>query len=212
MTDPRDGTFVHRKGGAAIETIQFPASLEKGSAIVIAGESGCGKSWFAKKTLPSMHPCASFLYYELDSGDIPSEIFQEPENEELGRLYQQSMKVLQANGSANATVYDAISELSLRNNAKRNQAARAIFVKVTGKAVARNSVVADWWTNATHKLDKLGIIIDEVGKSPDLARGFVDTVRHILCEIHNKGLATEVMLVLVGSGLDDSLPMTAQIC
>jgi ABC-type oligopeptide transport system ATPase subunit len=198
---PWDGTFVHKKGGAVIETIQFPASLEKGSAIVITGESGCGKSWFAKKTIPSMHPCASFLYYELDSGDIPTDIFQ-PENKELGRLYQQSMKVLQANGGANAKVYDAISELSWRNNAKRNKAARAIFDKVIGKAVTRNGIVEAWWTNATHRLDKLGIIIDEVGKSPDLARGLVDEVRHILCEIHNKGLAIEVMLVLVGSGLD----------
>lgn len=75
----------------------------------------------------------------------------------------------------------------------------------------RNIVAREWWANPNSlRVKKLVIIIDEIGKLPDLARGLVDEVRIISQKY--KTHANELLIVLVGSGLDglieeDSIPI-----
>ena len=77
--------------------------------------------------------------------------------------------------------------------------------------MSRNEVASNWWKNPTVRIQKLVIIIDEIGKLPDLARGLVDEVR-IISQNFEKIYAEKVLIVLVGSGLDgliqaDSIPL-----
>jgi len=72
------------------------------------------------------------------------------------------------------------------------------------KVLAGSADASAWWMaeNACETVKKLVVVIDELGKAPDFARGFVDEVRTIYAEISKCGLAQKVLLVLVGSGFE----------
>jgi len=192
---------------ATKDKFYFPADLTKGQAVVISGESGSGKSWFAKKFLPKQLDGASFIYHELGDTDPKSKdkatpgAFR-PRDEVLGFAYQRAMKDLFTKGWRSTLVYEAVSELSRKNNKERNAAALDKFERLMMEAVRKNPTVEAWWHTPSHKLEELVIILDEAGKEPELARGLVDEVRQINVDICNKGLAEKVLLVLVGAGLD----------
>jgi hypothetical protein len=85
--------------------------------------------------------------------------------------------------------------------------ATEMMVKFVRKTLVSTDKASSWWecfssNDDCETLDQLIIILDEVGKVPELALGLVDEVRHILIKIQNNGLAKSAMLVLVGSGLD----------
>lgn len=71
-----------------------------------------------------------------------------------------------------------------------------------------NSDVWNWWnlgekSYGEHIAEKLVLVIDEVGKNPDLASGLVSIVRQVYHDITvTNEKAKEVLLVLVGSGSD----------
>ena len=183
--------------------VNFSQDMAKSAAAVITGESGSGKSWFVKKWLPLKYPDASFIYHEIDDYDAKGFDYFPQRNKKLGEEFQNVMKDLCGIGKVDSEVYQAISELSRHNNFKRNYAAGNRFDKIVKKAVEKNSTVASWWDNPKHcTLEELVIILDEMGKAPNLGRGIVDEVRQISIRICNKKLAKKVMIVIVGSGLD----------
>ena len=51
-------------------------------------------------------------------------------------------------------------------------------------------------------IEKLLVVINEVGKGPKLTRGFVDSVRNIYLKFNKEHIAKKALMVLVGSGLD----------
>ena len=185
----------------------FALDLTKSAAVVITGESGSGKSWFVKKWLPSMHPNASFIYHELDDDDAKGFGDFQPKDERLENAYQNAMEDLGEIDKLDSEVYQAVNELSRQNNFERNESARERVDKILEKAVKNDSTVERWWENPEHcRLEELVIILDDMCKAPNLVRGIVDEVRQISIRICNRKLAKNVMLVIVGSGLDYYLP------
>ena len=106
-------------------------------------------------------------------------------------------------------VYDAVCDLSRRKNSRRNQSAMKIMNTFVKQSLKSSTLASSWWecfndnkTARCASIDQLIIIFDDVGKIPEFSLGLVDDVRHLLIDIHNKRLAKDIMLVLVGSGLD----------
>jgi hypothetical protein len=190
------------------EAVSFPTDLGKSKACIISGESGSGKSWFATRCIPGKFPNASVIYYELSDDDMQLQSeWNDFATAGMRQLYKDCIRELRDQGQMRTEVYDAICELSRRNNVYRNDAAVAMMVKCVQKTLRSSPVASSWWrclhNEATcETLDELIIIFDEVGKIPEFALGLVDEVRHTLINIHNRGLAKNTMLVLVGSGLD----------
>lgn len=186
--------------------VHFSADVTKCAAVVIAGESGSGKSWFAKNWLPNEHPDAYFIYHELDDGDAKFDTHAEdPPDEALAFACHRAM--IKLKGYCDTPLYGFISAVLEENNILRNQLARRKVEEMILKALSGNATTRKWWEDskerkAVHTLEKLIIIVDEVGKSPELARGIVDDVRNICNSILDRGLAKKAILVLVGSGLD----------
>ena len=195
----RDLVIPEEKGMLAST---FPVDLTKGNAKIITGESGSGKSWFAKHWLPHKHPDASFIYHELTDEDAEKFGNFGAQSEHLAEAYKTVMRLLMVNGNNATRVYSAVSELSRLNNKSRNEAAVELFEEIIQKTLHMNATASEWWERPRHTLEKLVIILDEMGKKPDFARAIVDQVRHISIDICRRKLAKNVMIVLVGSGLD----------
>jgi len=190
--------------------VAFSLDYSKAQALVVVGESGAGKSWYAKKFLWRRFEGASFIYCML--GDDIALSGHEPENPELLSACSLALGLL------HRTVYeienhkvwfDAVSEISRRNNKTRNQSVVKRFDELVQAKMVDSEDTKRWWarfsSNAPEKaepLKKLVIIIDEVGKDPELSRGLVDEVRVIYNKIRARNMAEDVLLVLVGSGLE----------
>lgn len=193
------------------DSIDFIADLTKGYAYVVSGESGAGKTWFAKKWLPHKFKKASFIYHSLD--DMDKIQFEKSKNPQLGKLCQDAMKYLKFHHDGDPQpVYEAISELSRRNNESRNKAAFSKFNDLVQKSFHGYNDLEEWWNKSwtstdansvtQEPLEQLIIVIDEMGKDTHLARGIVDEVRKIYTRIFNHGVAKQPLIFLVGSGLD----------
>ncbi|CAB9513469.1 expressed unknown protein [Seminavis robusta] len=189
--------------------IAFNLDYSKGQALVITGESGAGKSWYAKRYLSRKFKDASFIYCELGDGGALSGY--EPKDRVLSSACSHALGILHPRSYADPTysdLLDAVSEVSRRNNDGRNDAAIKRFGELVG-ARMESSETKRWWARfsdsdvqATETLEELVVIIDEAGKDPELARGLVDEVRVIYNRIRARNMAKDVMLVLVGSGLE----------
>lgn len=188
----------------------FCTDPAKSKAVVIAGESGSGKSWFAKYHLPIKHPEANFIYYEIDQQDVVDGGWEENSctDEFLSQILKKCIQALVRRGFQGSVLFHAVCELARRNNTPRNTRATNLLEKFILKALATSEIAKEWWESASldhpsrQTMDKLIIILDEVGKMPQVALGLVDEVRRISYGILNRGLAKQVMMVLVGSGLD----------
>jgi hypothetical protein len=130
-------------------------------------------------------------------------------------MYNDCMRTLRGQGQMGSKIYDAVCELSRRKNYRRNQSAMNMMNTFVKKSLKASTLASSWWecfsdnnTARCESVDQLIIIFDEVGKIPAFALGLVDEVRHLLIDIHNKRLAKDIILVLVGSGLDGYLKRT----
>jgi predicted kinase len=189
--------------------VSFPTDLEKSKACVISGESGSGKSWFAKRYIPSKFPNASVISYELADTDQAEWNDMATPEDTSQIIYRYCIKALRDAGQMGSKVFHAVCELSRRNNSCRNQSAINLMVTLVQRALKSSALATSWWkyfsnneNNCQTTLDQLIIILDEIGKVPQFALGLVDEVRNILITLQYRGLARHTMLVLVGSGLD----------
>ena len=198
---------------------KFTEDTRKAVAIVVTGESGSGKTSFAKQYLQRKFKDASFIYKEIGTKDVKKYC-----EERCRKGKDKKWIVFQAQLKATITAmrekgefdeygiaYRTVAELSRKQNSERNDHASRFLDYLIKVAMERNAVALEWWNSHSLRMKQLVIIIDEIGKLPDLARGLVDEVR-IISQKYKKTHAKEVLIVLVGSGLDglievDSIPI-----
>ena len=193
--------------------VGFPPDPRKSYAYVVTGESGSGKTWFVTQSLRRQNNLAeaSFIYKEIDDDDVKKvRGMRSCQKEAISDVYREVLRELYMKDGPDGAIYNFIAEMSRKHNQKRNTSATECLKELIAKSLQRNGDAIDWWNNPSVRLDQLVIIIDEVGRLPDLGRGLVDEVR-IITETYRATHAEKVMLVLVGSGLDglirqDSIP------
>jgi hypothetical protein len=179
--------------------------MSKGAALVVTGESGSGKSWFAKYFVPNKlgKDDTAHIYYTLSDEDVAN--FQPEKSDPTVRhACKVGMHHLDSMGMSSTPVYEYVSELSSRINSERNREARKLLKSIISKVLKDSKDASTWWeaTESPVTVKKLIVVVDEVGKAPGLARGLVDEVRNFYDDITGRGRAEKVLLVLVGSGLD----------
>jgi hypothetical protein len=184
--------------------ISFPTDVTKSEAFIISGESGSGKSWFAKQYIPNKFPEASIIYYELSDDDMT---ILDMETFKMTEVYEDCIRALRDVVQPRSKVFKAVGDLLQKNYSDRDRFATNMMVECVGKALRSSDIASSWWDSLSNKapckkLDQLIIIFDEVGKNLDFTLGLVEEVRNILMNIQYKGLAEDAMLVLVGTGLD----------
>ena len=201
---------------------------DKSYALVVAGESGSGKSVFS--CLESMERGFTPLYMLLrmnknkrenegedKKGDEESnkeekeegkrtdvsEIYPRKPNNEFPRIHKFLQGVLNVHKEKSSNHIDVIYSLKTKLNVSRNNWAREILKQAfkkfcEGDANARSWSEGCWSSDALPS--KVALILDEA-TDIDLVEGLIDTVRQTYREMD--GLVKEqIILVLVGTGLD----------
>ena len=197
--------LVAAQSKSQLDGICFSNDKAKGYAQIISGESGSGKSWYAKYALPAKFPNASFIYHEVsdeEARELMPKVANCRPDEVLSDAYGEALSILSSQGLFGHKAYNVISELARENNRTRNGIATEFLKDAITKVLATKHHANAWWTNPpSETIDELVIILDEIGKIPYVARGLVDEVRQIYCGIVGDR-AEKVLLVLVGAGID----------
>jgi hypothetical protein len=207
---PWDKNLVVPFGGSDLNRIAFCSDSSKGSAIVVSGESGSGKTWFAQKYIPNKLGTQdlALIYCSIQDDDEYDRIKSDNTLKNQRMACEKGMRYLYDEKRSNCKVYECLSNLSMEYNKERDTLAyRWLKDKITS-ALDDDDLAKEWWnSNATSKLqlkpiEKLVLVVDEVGKNPELARALVSIVRKLYQDIIRSNKANQVLLVLVGSGLD----------
>lgn len=205
---------------------RYEEVLDKSAALIITGESGSGKSWYVQHNLRDELQCNSssgaFVYVEADAEmykrnfAVASEKFYDPtEDPEMTEvLYNLAMQALGEIGLLEGRIYDTIRMKSTQYSLVRNSAAWQTLQDLVAEKLSGNIFAKDWWDQlVTHEhnrrihgpcslVDELVIVIDDMGKIPECARGLLHEIRDIHRRLSVLVKGTKVQLVIVGSGLE----------
>ena len=203
-----DESFVEPTNKDDLDSIVFHSDSSKASALIVSGESGSGKTWFAQKYIPNKlgKQDLALIYHTISDDDGHKLIKSDESLKNQKMACGHGMYHLIEVGRTNSDIYPCLSNLSMEYNTNRDSLAYGWLKETIGKQFIGDKVVHDWWnsdedTAKFQPIEKLVLVVDEVGRSPELARGLVSIVRKLYQHLRmNK--AKQVMLVLAGSGLD----------
>jgi ABC-type ATPase with predicted acetyltransferase domain len=100
-------SFVVAEDPSQLDNVNFPVDMSKGAALVVTGESGSGKSWFAKYFVPNKlgKQDPAHIYYTLSDKDVANLL---PENSDP--MFRHACKVgmhhLDYMGMSDTPVYE----------------------------------------------------------------------------------------------------------
>ena len=209
----------------------FDDDPTKTQVYVVAGESGSGKSRFAVNAFPNERH--SILRYSLRAESRIGSDKKPGENEDAvskqrseieltfnAQLDDEATEYLRTfielitlelfNGNmAEKAIYSSIRAISNDINQHRNTWALALGRKMLDAAIAgmESNDIERWYEGREGgedvMLEKLVIVFDECGRSPDFVAGIIATARDsFLPKLRQKKLAHNFALVLCGSGLE----------
>ena len=146
----------------------------------------------------------ALVYYSVQDNDGHREIIADDSIKKHSMACQKCMNYL-AEVRGEGRVYRCVSNLSMKYNKYRDQKSYKWLNERIGAIMNQDDDTKKWWNSDArtkyNPVDKLVVVVDEVGKNPELARGLVSKVRDIYGDI-TSWKARNVLLVLVGSGLD----------
>jgi hypothetical protein len=228
LPEPEDGvvSYIHELVDAVpkdyANMLVLPPDRTKGAALVVAGESGSGKSWFVQHTLRNRvieKQNSVFLYHCLADNELRDDNpcpKLEKHDKEVAHVLGQAMRVLHNNGIMVGKVYDMLSERSMSFNKTRNDWAKKLLYEIIERKLRGSddrSRLLDWWAGRDEgSVKRLVLALDEGGKDLDFARGLVDGVRCIYADLALKGVAPTVMLCVSGSGLERVIDIDSSHC
>eukprot|EP00978_Attheya_sp_CCMP212_P026867 scaffold89101_cov65-Attheya_sp.AAC.2 len=182
-----------------------PAS--KAQAIVIAGESGSGKSRFIMDQLYKEK--FAILRYSFTKNDYKDKT-PVSENLEYGRFIAMDSMEFYDMKKTETDLYKNIRSIAKIINKTRDtwafEKATTILQELISSLHTEGEDDASNWLNQQLggekiKLDRLAIVFDECGNHMEFVYGMISSLRdHILPKFGN--LASSVVLVLCGTGLD----------
>ena len=182
----------------------------KSQAIVVAGESGSGKTTFSRKGVKRRLRLRSnehvgVIYMSLSPERIeeiekkfsPSKPVDDKVADRLLRFligqclmelyYFGQSNTQNENDDSNDHVHEFLSDLHSRLNKDRNGMARQLYDESIEEFFSRKSAekYKSWWEgrNTDIVLDGLIIVLDEAGRHESLARGLIDISRDIVAEV-----------------------------
>ena len=225
---PTKREYVQVHGVNEFDNLDSNIQNDKSYALVVAGESGSGKSVFS--CLESMERGFIPLYMLLrmsknqrenegedKKGDEESnkeekgegkrtdvsEVYARKPESEFPHIHKFLQGVLNVHKEKSSNHIDVIDSLKTKLDVSRNKWAREILKQAfkkfcEGDANARSWSEGCWSSDALPS--KVALILDEA-TDIDLVEGLIDTVRQTYREMN--GLVKEqIILVLVGTGLD----------
>lgn len=203
---PWDETLVVPMNEADLDLVKLVVDPSMGTALVVSGESGSGKTWFAQNYVPHKlgKQDLALIYHSLDSYDGYKRIHEDPQVKEYTMACHFSMCSLMDAGLGSGEVYDCVSKISMQYTCDRDASAYQWLQDTIGDFLRYDKSAQNWWSGSgSPTLEKMVIVIDEVDKNPELACGLITIARQVYEDIivTNKK-AKQVLLVLVGSGSD----------
>ena len=211
--------------------LNFDLSPNKSQAIVVAGESGSGKTTFSRYGVRrllqkeeherdrtgviylTIRPTSRHKNMELkeqrgeysDAGVLLRMLFAH-----CLRVFDDKSKEGNVDETAHDKAYYFVSTLSSEHNKERNEAARKVYDAAMSEFFpSGKGELKAWWEGRREDLvlDGLVIVMDEAGRSRYLARGLVDIARQIVADVVQGGergvLAKKCKVVIAGTGLDE---------
>ena len=206
-----DTSFVKTDPPDAADYFRSSTALDKSYVIVVAGESGSGKSVFACQQ--ALDHDYYVLYKALTAADIFKNAYPKP-NKQFPALNAMLQSVIDDIGEKDDLVttdqddLDVLHDLKKKLNFSRDSWARSVFKAAIDsvKARAKEGDAADKWLSgkwkSNNKPDNVAIVIDEA-TDIDLVAGLIAVGQEIMCEysfLTRHG--GTVQLVLAGVGLD----------
>jgi hypothetical protein len=211
--------YIQVQGTNAFERVMDDAQLDKSWAVVVAGESGSGKSVFSCLEVKHRKYLPVYMLLQLTekeksneievkndtdvSIDVSEEFAEKPasEFEALHKLLKG--KLVKLDSAKHQNIIGALCELKKKINVSRNKWATKVFESALEKFVSGSEDAETWMNNkwSDNMLpEKVAIIIDEV-TDVDLVEGLIENVREMMSKY--KYLAKKSLLfVFVGTGLD----------
>mmetsp|Transcript_32268 Transcript_32268/g.78737 ORF Transcript_32268/g.78737 Transcript_32268/m.78737 type:complete len:893 (-) Transcript_32268:143-2821(-) len=194
------------------------AQMDKSYAVVVAGESGSGKSVLscllskAFKYLPVYVLLALRNPNPEDSQDVEkksamnvSDIMQMKPQSEFPALHEMLRSQLNCRDrSTNDGAVEALCAIKAKLNVNRNKWAKEVLEAAVNNSVKGDSNARDWIEGSWNKdrlPKKVAIILDEA-TDIDLVEGLVESVKQIYSEWTDKLATNRLLLVLTGTGLD----------
>ena len=202
-------TPSHNSLGGFFEDV---AASDKNWTVVVAGESGSGKTVLAC-TAPSKFGYAT-LYTKVGEAEIKLKP-ETPRFHTWRKLVQAAMNVVQ---EENRPLPQGMLKFKSALNIYRNQWARQVLLSVIGRAVEHDKTLVEWWGRSKHGSEscleqapeKLAIVIDEA-TDLDLAKGIVDIGRQFCSDFASLATEKKIRLVVCSTGLDDLDAATEKI-
>ena len=204
------------------EDLSFDGSPDKSRAVVVAGESGSGKTTFGRYGVKQLitseldSPRTGVIYISFPPS-AGKEMEKIPDNSNdsdlvLRMLFAMCLRNFfdrSKQDPVEDAAYRLVSKLATNMSEARNKGARSIYDDAIDGFFVRSRKehveCRAWWGELLPgvELDGLVIVLDEVGRSRRLARGLVDVSRDIATEVVVSQRAKKCKIVLCGTGLDE---------
>ena len=204
------------------EGLSFDGSPEKSWAVVVAGESGSGKTTFGRYGVKQLiaseqdGPRTGVIYISFPPS-AGKEMEKIPDSSNgsdlvLRMLFAMCLRNFYDRSKQDPVedaAYRLVSELGTKLSEERNKGARSIYEDAIDgffvKSGKEHVECRAWWDQFRPgvELDGLVIVLDEAGRSRRLARGLVDIGRDIAAEVVESQRAKKCKIVLCGTGLDE---------
>mmetsp|Transcript_6974 Transcript_6974/g.7650 ORF Transcript_6974/g.7650 Transcript_6974/m.7650 type:complete len:718 (+) Transcript_6974:516-2669(+) len=212
-SDKASSTLPYNKDLVRKETSsepEFVEDLNKATVWVVAGESGSGKSTYGMKMFAGSH----VLRHSLIQPNLETPPPQESSSPTLRTFLELvTADMFDKRGYVMTGIYSAVRDVAKLANTERNNWALKLAKNMLESAANdaddddKHNSVRDWydrseWGGKDITLDKLVLVFDECGRSPEFTVGIIAKARDLLKDLHSKGLAKELALVLCGSGLE----------
>ena len=177
---------------------------EKDRVLVVSGESGSGKTFFSAF---GVHEGVPRLYVALRDEDVVNFFdrqgtTKDKKNKKAWHKYLTRLLKDWEGKEGFEDQYMALQMARRKLRTERNEAAWEVVKEAIEKL---NNQLAEWFdgTLQTDPLEKFLLVVDEVGREPELAHGLVDGgLRKLQDALVAKGIAKQVGLVLCGTSLD----------
>jgi len=215
-------SFTRRDGFANCETGTNAASIyhslsSKPAFIYRSIPETCRK---LRKDKTTKSP--AYIYNFLKSNPVlfkflKDKIKQASERRAVGRIGSLALEVLSEEKASDGPVFQAIWDMPEVVEKMKNTSAWEILKGIVKKKLDVFNPTRFWWKHldkrklAPTTIEGLVIVLDNMEKGPDLARGLVDEVEDIYLKLetflaHYQRRDGAIKLVLVGTGLDRVIP------
>ena len=224
---PAKREYVEVDGANVFDVLNSPLQSDKTFALVVAGESGSGKSVFScleskahgytplyillrlnqaqaqpKKSSEQETPGQDHKDGKIAVGAVAKAYANKPDSEfdEIHAFLREALISIKEESGRHV---DAICNIKAKLNKTRNSWARNVLSAALREFCGRDLNAQSWWEGKWTKSalpEKVAIILDEA-TDIDLVEGLIETVRTTYVEL-GPLVKEHVILVLAGTGLD----------